>query len=477
METETFEELIETRMKRFDMLIDRANFTHNWWQRQGVEWCLRNELRENPPFGVRGGIIADEMGLGKTIQTIGLMFTNFLQRTLIIVPPVLIEQWSTEIYKSTGHRVLMYHNNLKFISIEVLANSPVVLTTYKTISSSKSLIHKLEWSRIIYDEAHHLRNSETERYKMCKRIKTKSRWLITGTPVQNGKQDFYNLCAFAKMPDELYTNEKNKNILHNNFILRRTKTQVGIQLPKLFEETIPINWKNSNEKALAEEIHALIPNQSGVSKDKRKKLAETFGKGGILTGLLRAKQSCILPRLMQKNIEMFENLGFDATQYLDALQFSSKIDTVIDYIKERKDNGKGKIIFCHYTEEIDEVAKRLKEIGMQNVKTYDGRNSGPNILRTLSEPSDALVLQIQTGSEGLNLQEHYSEIYFIAPHWNPAIEDQAIARCHRIGQKNPVDIFKFGMNGFTENDISFEIYVTKKQKVKRAESIEILQKQ
>jgi SNF2 family DNA or RNA helicase len=472
------ETLIKTRMERFDILLARANFNKNWWQKSGVEWCLRNELTQNPPFNCRGGIIADEMGLGKTIQAIGLMFTNFLKRTLIVVPPVLIEQWTSEIYKATGHNVLMYYKNLNHISNEVLANSPIVLTTYKTITSQSSNLNDLEWSRIIYDEAHHLRNSKTERYKACKTLIARVRWLITGTPVQNGRQDFYNLCSIAGLKSAFYEAKtpETKQILHDNFVLRRTKLDVGIKLPKLFEENIQINWKNDNEKALAEEIHALIPNQSGVSKDKRKKLAETFGNGGILTGLLRAKQSCILPRLMQKNIEMFESLGFDSTQYMEALQFSSKIDTVIDFIEARKNNGKGKIIFCHYTYEIDEVAKRLRDIGLKNVKTYDGRNSGPATLRALAEPSDALILQIQTGCEGLNLQENYSEIYFVAPHWNPSIEDQAIARCHRMGQKNPVDVFKFGMDGFTKQDISFEIYVTKRQKDKRQISEEILQK-
>jgi len=180
-----------------------------------------------------------------------------------------------------------------------------------------------------------------------------------------------------------------------------------------------------------------------------------------------------MPQLMMKNEELFNNLGFNKEEYLEALQFNSKIDTVIDYIYKRKDNKRGKIIFCHFQNEIDEIAKRLKNIGL-TVKTYDGRNSGIKNAKTLAEPVDALILQIQTGCEGLNLQEYYSEVYFVAPHWNPAIEDQAIARCHRIGQKEIVDVFKFGMEGFTEKDISFEIYVNKKQKIKREESEEIL---
>jgi SNF2 family DNA or RNA helicase len=474
-----FETLIETRMKRFDLLLERSQFLKKQWQQEGVEWCLRNELRSNPLYDIRGGIIADEMGLGKTIQMIGLMLTNFLKRTLIIVPPALIEQWSLEIYKTTGHQVLRYHNkNLKFLTPEIVGNSPIVLTTYGTICSKKCKLQNLEWSRIICDEAHHLRNSNTQRYRACQNIVAKIHWLVTGTPVQNKRKDLYNLCSIIGLKLDKKVDEIKQKSLLNQFMLRRTKTQVGIKMPELKEECVKINWKNAGEKELVEEIHALIPNQSGVFVDKIKmqKLREIFGKGGILTCLLRAKQSCIMPCLMtkHKNMEMFEGLGFEKDKYMESLKYSSKIDTVVDYIDKKKDNGKGKIIFCHYSHEIDEIERRLLEIGMKNVKKYDGRNSGPATLKKLSEPADALILQIQTGSEGLNLQENYSEIYFVSPHWNPAIEDQAVGRCYRLGQKNKVDVYKFGMDGFTEADRSFEIYVTEKQKVKREASNKIL---
>jgi len=471
-----FESLIASRMKRFDLLLEKSQFAKKQWQQEGIEWCLRNELNPSPLHNIRGGIIADEMGLGKTIQMVGLMLTNFLKRTLIIVPPALIQQWSTEIYKTTGHIALTYHKNLKFLTQEIISNSPIILTTYGTICSKNCILQKLEWSRVICDEAHHLRNGKTQRHKACKQIVAKIHWLVTGTPVQNKRKDLYNLCSIIGLKLDAKSDDIEKKRLINQFMIRRTKDMVGIKLPALNEENIKIDWKNLSEKTLVEEIHALIPNQSGVSASKQKKLAEIFGKGGILTCLLRAKQSCIMPCLMKKNqnMEMFESLGIEEEKYTEALKFTSKIDSVIEYIDKRKDNGKGKIIFCHYTHEIDEIAKRLLKIGMKNVKTYDGRNSGPTTLKQLSEPADALILQIQTGSEGLNLQEHYSEIYFVSPHWNPAIEDQAVARCYRLGQKNKVDVYKFGMDGFTDADISFEIYVEGKQKVKREESMKIL---
>jgi SNF2 family DNA or RNA helicase len=212
-------------------------------------------------------------------------------------------------------------------------------------------------------------------------------------------------------------------------------------------------------------------------------LANVFGDGGVLVAMLRAKQSCIMPALMRKT---FEENGL--YHYLEALDYTSKLDAVIELMLERKDNGKGKIVFCHYRNEIDAIVKRLLKGGLKKVISYDGRNSGGEQLKTLAEPADALVIQIQTGCEGLNLQENFSEIYFVSPDWNPCVEDQAIARCHRIGQKNVVNVFKFEMKGFkkqsdlgdsdldqvTLDPVTLETYVNKIQNIKRAICEEIL---
>jgi hypothetical protein len=119
--------------------------------------------------------------------------------------------------------------------------------------------------------------------------------------------------------------------------------------------------------------------------------------------------------------------------------------------------------------------RRLVKGGMHHVAFYDGRNSKSSELEALFEGNDALVMQIQTGCEGLNLQQQYSEIYFVSPHWNPFIEEQAIARCHRIGQASPVDVFRFEMGGFSNANVpvtgnspgSLEKYIKQIQNVKK----------
>ena len=478
-----FETLVTQRMERFTFLLQNARFDFKQYQYDGVKWCVKNELRPDPLGNCRGGFIADEMGLGKTIMMIGVMFVNFLPRTLIIVPPVLIHQWFLEIYKSSGHKPLLYYGETKkLISQEQVNCSPIVLTTYNMLLADDCLLKNVVWNRAIFDEAHHLRNAGNRRYKTCKQIKARVRWLVTGTPVQNRKQDFYNLCCAAGMKSDFYMNPENLRVIGKNFVLRRTKKQVGINLPPINKTDCFVKWQNDKEMMLSEEIHSLLPNQTRVSQNKRRKIAEVFGKGGALVALLRARQSCIMPNLMRKNMELFCSMGWIQQESLEALSYSSKLDAVIKLMLERKDNQKGKIVFCHYQTEIDTIAERLLKGGMQKVVTYDGRNSGGNNLATLAEPADALVIQIQTGCEGLNLQNNFSEIYFVSPHWNPCVEDQAIARCHRIGQTKPVDVFKFEMVGFSKttgdselNSITLEKYVNKVQEVKREMSKQLLE--
>ncbi len=467
-------------MSLFKKYLDRTGMDHKEYQYEGIRWILTNELRSDPVYKVRGGFIADEMGLGKTIMMIGTFLCNFLERTLIVVPPVLIDQWYVQLYKTTGHKSLIYHGeNKKKTTLEQLKKAIIVITTYGAITLTKkqrknkdlTMLHEVKWSRLVFDEAHHLRNSKTSLYTSAKMLSAKIRWLVSGTPVQNSKKDFYSLCSMLKLPTSFYTESANLRQLARDFIMKRTKAQVGIILPSVVLDKNIVDWSNRKEMELSEEIHSALA-FSRVSADKSNKLVvSNMKEKGMLAMLLTARQSCIYPKLMVNRARSLIKLISNYSYYKDAFNSSSKLDSVVKSILERKGNGCGKLIFCHFREEINEIATRLRAGGMTNVAIFDGRTSGSKRFDILNDKNEALILQIQTGCEGLNLQENYSEIFFISPHWNPAVEDQAIARCHRIGQTKPVMVQRFEMCSFAPNEEqetrTVDKYVVDVQEIKR----------
>jgi len=469
--------------------LSHSNLDFNKYQLDGVEWCVNNETRSDPPCGIRGGFIADEMGLGKTITVIAVLYGNYKPKTLIVLPPALINQWYQQIYKTTGHKCIIFHGaNKKKISLQQLQTSTIVLTTYSAMTlqlkkksskeqialkQEKSLLHQVDWNRIVFDEAHHLRNKKTSRHRSAKLLKTNICWLVSGTPIQNKKTDFYNLCSIIGLPASFYTDQSNLVIIARSFILKRTKKQVGINIPDITINNNISKWKSQNELELSQEIHSKLK-FSCIRKTISERIDNKENKYLVL--LLKARQTCILPGLLNKHTNRLLD-GQDANYYNEAYKQSSKIDNVIETILKKKDSGNGKLIFCHFRGEIDLIQKRLIAGGMDKVVTFDGRVTQKQRNNILSQQNNALILQIQTGCEGLNLQDNYSEIYFVSPHWNPSVEDQAIARCHRIGQTKHVTVERFEMDKFYEEEepspldksgpISIDKHVTNIQTNKR----------
>jgi SNF2 family DNA or RNA helicase len=247
------------------------------------------------------------------------------------------------------------------------------------------------------------------------------------------------------------------------YVLRRTKSQAGIQLPKVELGCNTVDWATEDERVLSEDIHNAIRSADSIERLKL---------------IIKARQTCILPALLKKSMQdmIDDNIIPKSDSHVGALSSSSKLDAVLDTLLSRRENGNGKLIFCHFREEIDTIVSRLEKSGVTSVATFDGRTSLNKRANTLREKVEFLVLQIQTGCEGLNLQADFNEVYFVSPNWNPAVEEQAIARCHRIGQLKPVHVFRFHMTTFQQEDIltedciaspSLDQYIQNVQSVKR----------
>jgi SNF2 family DNA or RNA helicase len=458
-------------VQRFHDFLTHAGLQHKDYQTQGIQFCLRNEMRRGGGGGgggatamdqtcVFGGIVADEMGLGKTIMMIGLTISNFKKRTLIVLPVALVKQWEQQILKTAGHHALVFYGPEKRkITPEMLAEAPIVITTYghmirRPNSHRLHPLYALKWDRVIFDEAHHVRGRNTQIFKSVETLSANIRWFVTGTPIQNSIHDLYALCALLGLPAAYYANKDNLREIVQIYVLKRTKKSVGLSLPPLTTKTIVVKWDSQQEMILSRNLHSGIgclnvPALADQEQDQDPTDATTppsipawFPEPSpVKIGrMIQAKQSCIYPRLAcRKSVPRMPPTEDE--------NYSSKISKVVRTILSRKDNGKRKIVFCHFRGEIDYIQARITTAFPSLVVRYlDGRTSESE-RRVILAPDAAinvLILQIQTCCEGLNLQQ-FSEVYFVSPDWNPAVEDQAIARCHRFGQTEPVSVFRFIM--------------------------------
>lgn len=452
-EPETIE--IDKYVQRFHDFLTHAGLQHKDYQTQGIQFCLRNEMRAGTNV-VRGGIVADEMGLGKTIMMIGLTISNFKKRTLIVLPVALVKQWEQQILKTSGHHALVFYGAEKRkITPEMLADAPIVITTYGHMIRRSQFhpLYALKWDRVIFDEAHHVRGRNTQIFKSVKTLNVNIRWFVTGTPIQNSIHDLYALCALLGLHSSYYANKDNLHKIVKKYVLKRTKKSVGLSLPPLTTKTIFVKWNSQEEMILSRNLHSgigclnvpAIVEEDSESSSTSTSTPEWFPEPSpVKIGrMIQAKQSCIYPRLAcRKSVPQMPPAEDE--------NYSSKISKVVRTILSRKDNGKRKIVFCHFRGEIDYIQTRLTTAFPSLVVRYlDGRTSEGERREILAPDAgvDVLILQIQTCCEGLNLQQ-FSEVYFVSPDWNPAIEDQAIARCHRFGQTEPVSVFRFVMAPF-----------------------------
>jgi SNF2 family DNA or RNA helicase len=432
------------------------------YQREAIEWMISHET-DAEQFKIRdefcsGGLLADDVGLGKTIMTIGLLLGNHKKSTLIIVPKSLVNQWIQQIHKfaptlRTSSNIDDYHT----VDIVVVPNS--ILNT-KQVKSGTSVIHVINWDRVIIDEAHILRNSTSKLYKSCMAIQATYKWALTATPVMNKMTDFINIMRWIGFSQ--FVCQAEKEYLSTWYIKRRTKEDVHTK-----KEMIPCNITVKYIQFETKEEDDLYRQ---VWLESKRKLKENPNKNicTYLEQLLRMRQLCIHPFLYMTSM-MKKNSSTCPPEIKGCTKFNAVCKELLNIPKEDK-----VLIFCHFVKEIDMYMKLFptnaiclhgKLNDAERVVVLDTFNTNVNI--------QFFFIQINTGSEGLNLSVA-NHVIITSPHWNPFIDYQAIGRVHRNGQRKPVYVTTFCIESGKESVKFIEEKILEIQHRKKAIACRIL---
>jgi SNF2 family DNA or RNA helicase len=483
--------------KQFSAWCNMKKLDFKEHQSEGIEWVINRET--NPDLGSPGGFLCDEMGLGKTILMIGAMFINPKKHTLIVLPKSLLDQWLNALIKFShleSQHILVHHGTKK--SAKSISEYSVVITTYGMISTRqptqkvpnyKSPLWSQMWDRIIFDESHHLRNNYNSQFSGALFLKASIKWMVTGTPINNKEMDFYNQSIIQGSGAKFTSNKRELRKIISNIVLKRTKKAVGIKMPTLNEEVIKVVWKSPKEENFVRNIHNLM-NFTTVTESNVNSIIHNLGNmyQSTLPIFILMRQSCVNPSLAYEAL-LRRGKHFDLNEF-EPPETASKMDSVIEKVIENRRSGKSKIIFCQFRKEIEHLYEKLQAKGFHpsiingsttkkqrryalqaGLKDDEWVEIAPNLPKDITNiineyiSPNVLITQIQTSCEGLNLQ-HFAEVYFTTPTWNPAVETQAIARCHRIGQKKAVNVYRFITSFNGEKNISLDEYCMEVQRVK-----------
>jgi SNF2 family DNA or RNA helicase len=415
------------------------------YQPYGIRWMLQREtesLRLFEESMPRGGIVADEVGLGKTILSIGVMLGNYLPKTLIILPKSLICQWESQIKtfctNLTVHVIRKSNENITLFEKEsghVYLISQSLLNLRNSVVGT-SVVHNIQWDRIIVDEAHMLRNNKSKLYESCSMLRANVRWALTATPVMNRMIDYVNIMHWIGVSKFLCQGEK--DAITNTFILRRTKADVKTFNPSLAMSDCVVEIKNIPFQSYDEaDIYLKVFNKERRHIQTKVKTTTT----DLLEHLLRIRQVCIHPQLYIDGM-LRKNQSIDKTHWE---RDTTKIKALMTCLHEQPKDDKT-LIFCQFVREMDIYEQVLQDSEFNCVR-LDGNMSlteRDNAVQTFSTDPNVHVflIQINTGGQGINLQAA-NRIYIMSPNWNPAMEHQAIGRAHRTGQTKTVYVTKF----------------------------------
>ena len=440
-----------TRSQSAPLTPPKPGLTYLPHQEAGILWMMARES-DGAPF-CRGGILADDMGLGKTFQTIGLMKNGAPLKTLIVCPPALIAGWQTEL-EACGYEVITLVAGAPMWSKSVSSNTPTVhLTTYTKLALyAKQLASATSsnFERVVLDEGHIIRNGDIKTsYTSSKKnsqltrwaatdLMSKTavaRWILSATPIQNGRSDWNHLCEWLQI------DEKHYDAAADTIMLRRTMAELRDTIstlpppPKFIHHDLSVPTQSEEYKvfqALCNQLeNAIDAHLSGAIK---------------LELYLRIQQFLVHPQIYID--AMRAKLG-GAYRRADWNATATKWTAVMKEIAASVRTNTPSIVFCYFREEIDRVVAATKSFGAATFTVRGGMGhqaigeavDGARQAAAAGKPV-VMVVQIVSGGVGLNLQ-FAKRVYFLSQHWNPAVVHQAVGRAVRIGQPDVVEVHTF----------------------------------
>lgn len=445
------------------------------YQKAGVAWL--HFLRENQ----FGGILADEMGLGKTLQVLALLnavravasMPQSATRSphLIVCPTSLVFNWVAEAHKFTPElRVLALHGPDRHALLPEMPRHDVIVTSYALLRRDLEKHRAIEFDTVVLDEAQHIKNRQTQNAQAVKGLRARHRLVLTGTPLENSVLDLWSIFDFL-MPGYLGSARDFRERYEapisrakddaaqarlarrlRPFLLRRLKRDVVRDLPEKIEQVSFCELTDAQREVYGKLIEA-----------SRKEVLDAVGALGIaksrlviLNALLRLRQVCCDLRLLKLESQTASGAREESAGSAGAVAGanSGKLDLFGELLDEALDGGHRVLVFSQFVSMLTLLRERLAAAGIDYCY-LDGatRDRAAVVQRFQNDPGiPVFLISLKAGGVGLNLTGADTVFHF-DPWWNPAVEDQATDRAHRLGQTRVVTSYKLIARGTVEEKI------------------------
>jgi superfamily II DNA or RNA helicase len=442
------------------------------YQKDGFSWLVfLHELNS-------GGILADDMGLGKTVQAIALLLwakSKYKRKlNLVVAPTSVVPNWEREIAKfAPGLKTVVWQGPNRSQRAPELEKADVMITSYALLRRDEELLQTLDLRYVILDEAQHIKNPMSQTARSAKKLSSERRLALTGTPIENRLSELWSIFDFvspgllgtlktfedriARPIDrgDMETAQRLRATI-KPFIMRRLKRDVAADLPDKIEQEMIVPLAEAQAKLYKQVLGEV--RKSVLSEVEKKGVSKAQIQ--ILVALTRLRQVACDPRLIK-----LPDTDFDADD-------SGKLGALREIIDEAVDGGHRVLVFSQFVGMLNHIRAALDADGVE-YEYLDGSTKDriERVDRFNAETgAPVFLISLKAGGTGLNLTGADTVIHF-DPWWNPAVEDQATDRAHRIGQTKNVNVYKLIAAGTVEEKI-LELSAKKRELVSNVLSTE-----